>query len=100
MHQLDRGALAPRPPAQSYAPDDLAIVLDHHGAWIELQLREQREQRAALDLPVLPVDHNIHSRILRAASAGSASPHRGRIAATPCAARAFTGRARPEVEPR
>jgi hypothetical protein len=58
-------------------------MLYHNGARIELQLREKLEQRAASDLPLFSVDYDIHFRILRTASPGSASSHSARIAATP-----------------
>src|SRR5687767_7340876 len=94
MHQLDRVAGRHRHVAQRGPADDAAIVLDHDGAGIELELIQDLEQRGATrDLFGLSIDYDIDqlrhaissSRILRAAAAGSASSHSARIAATPYA---------------
>src|SRR5438045_4858728 len=91
MHELDRVARGYRDVAQSGAPHDRAVVLDHHGAGVELERAEQLEQRGAARHPaLLPVHHDVDrighdcnsSSICRAAPAGSAVSHSARIAAT------------------
>src|SRR5262249_58310584 len=62
MDELDRIAVFYRGVGQTDASYDFAIMLDHNGAWVELQFFQQLEQRAASDLPGLSVDYDIHSR--------------------------------------
>src|ERR1051326_2784238 len=90
MHQLHRVGRGYRDVPQPGAPHDRAVVLDHHGARVELERAEQLEQRGAARHPaLLPVHqdvdrigHDCHSSsICRAASAGPrrASPTRAGV---------------------
>src|ERR1051325_4321305 len=108
MHQLDRVARSDRDVPQPGAPHDRAVVLDHHGARVELERAEQLEQRGAARHPaLLPVHHDVDrighdchsSSICRAASAGSAASHSARIAATPYAPARRTSPTRAGVTP-
>jgi hypothetical protein len=84
MHELDGVAFVHLHIAQRGSPHNSAIVLDHDRPWIELELAQHIEQRRpGRDSLVFSIDYDIHFRILRAASTGSASSHRARIAATP-----------------
>jgi hypothetical protein len=84
MHQLDGISFAHLHVTQRGSPYDAAIVLDHNRSRVKLELAQHLEQRRSRwNLPALSIDYDIHSRILRAASAGSTSSHRARIAATP-----------------
>src|SRR5690242_4580683 len=47
VHQLDRVARGHAHLAQAGAANDLPVVLDHHGARVELEHREQFEERGA-----------------------------------------------------
>src|ERR1051326_7727109 len=60
MHQLDRVARGYRDVPQPGAPHDRAVVLDHHGARVELERAEQLEQRgAARHAALLPVHQDV-----------------------------------------
>jgi hypothetical protein len=84
MHKLDGVAFVHLHIAQRGSPHDPAIVFDHDRPRIELELAQHIEQRRpGGDSLAFSIDYDIHSRILRAASAGSTSSHRARIAATP-----------------
>src|SRR2546425_11724605 len=84
MHQLDGVSFAHLHITQRRSPHDAAIVLDHDRSRIKLELAQHVEQRRpGCDSLVFAIDYDIHSRILRAASAGSTSSQRARIAATP-----------------
>jgi hypothetical protein len=83
VHKLERIAFFKPHLSKTNPADNLSIVLDDDRARIKFQLRQDVEERTSPDLLAVSIDYDIHSRILRAASAGSTSSHRARMAATP-----------------
>src|SRR5690242_10351760 len=108
MHQLDRVTLGDAHIAQRRPAHDAAVVLDDHGARVELQRRQQLQQRRAVgDGARLAVHHDLDclahavnfSSTCCAATSGSSASHKPRIAATPYAPAARTAATRSGVIP-
>jgi len=71
MHQLDRVARGDADLPERRPAHDVAIVLDHDGAWIERQIGEQLEQGNALRNRLgLPVDDDVDRVLHRSSSKG------------------------------
>src|SRR5204863_728926 len=108
VHQLDRVPRSHPDVSQRGPADDGAVVFHHDGARVELERREQLEQRHApghrAALPVhRDVDRIVHCvsscTMLRAVVRGSAASHSARIAATPYTPAARSSGSRSGVTP-
>src|SRR6267142_23734 len=108
VHQLDGVARGDAHVAQRGPAHDAAVVLDDDGARVELQRRQQLQQRRparhrvrrAVHHDLNCVVHTVNpSNICRAAASGSSTSHRPRIAATPYAPAARTAATRAGVMP-